>query len=707
MLKNNLSQSSNLYLQQHAHHPVHWQLWSDNLIPLAQKMNRPIILSIGYSACHWCHVMAHETFENPEIAKLMNENFISVKIDREEYPNLDILYQRALSILGIQGGWPLTIFTTPDGKPFWGGTYFSPYDHYNHPGFIKILTTIYQSWVQQADHIFQTAQALTDIIQKIDQIESGDGSFFANDQIYAMVTKFADYRDLTYGGIGGAPKFPQTQQFELLARYADKTTFNNKNSQSIFQWLDLSIHNICLGGLFDHIGGGFYRYATDNIWLIPHFEKMLYDNALLISFLQDYQPHNPVYQSCISETISWLNSEMRDSAGGFYSSLDADSENIEGKFYLWQQTEIEALLGKDAKSFLDFYHVTPEGNFPESEIQGANILNRLGEMIVPQPNHNLPEKKSPPIFRAETATSFALSRQILAKQRAQRIRPNRDEKILTDWNALMIIALSRASDRYQNKPWLQMACQAFTFICQKMSNNQTGLYHCFADGRAYIEAYLDDYAYMIMAALTLYNSTGENKFLEKALLWANFVKDNFNHQNGAYQFSNEKAGYTISYPITAQDNPTPSGNAILAKGFYRLAMATGNLEWQQLAENIFSTFKEKLTHDFPSMCGLLNAYLSNQNLYSFAIAGNAEEKAQIRNIILTSSLTDFMIAPLYENPEFYHSHEIVTKNPENNAGSLKIVICQKQQCLTPITNLHDFTNFIQTHSAKNKNDSAR
>src|SRR5215469_4910453 len=415
MDRNRLGDETSPYLLQHKDNPVHWRAWGEEALADAKAQDKPILLSVGYAACHWCHVMAHESFENPAIAGLMNDLYINIKVDREERPDLDAIYQHALALLGEQGGWPLTMFLSPDGEPFWGGTYFPPEPRWGRPGFAQVLQGIAQTFRAEHDKVEKNVLPLRDV-------------------------------DPLNGGIGTAPKFPQCGIFELLWRGW------KRSRQAPFRDAVLrTLTTICQGGIYDHLGGGFARYSVDARWLAPHFEKMLYDNAELIDLLTLVwqEVRDPLYAQRVAETIGWLEREMVTSSGGFASSLDADSEHEEGKFYVWSAAEIDSLLGDDSAVFKDFYDVSPDGNW-----EGHNILNRLDH---------------PALADEATETMLARCREKLFAVRIPRVRPGLDDKVLADWNGLMIAALAHAGLVFQRPDWLALAERGFAFVERDMA----------------------------------------------------------------------------------------------------------------------------------------------------------------------------------------------------------------------------------------------
>ncbi len=439
MDKNRLGEETSPYLLQHRDNPVHWQAWNEETLAAAKAADKPILLSVGYAACHWCHVMAHESFEDPEIAAAMNRLFVNIKVDREERPDLDQIYQHALSLMGEQGGWPLTMFLTPQGEPFWGGTYFPPDARWGRPGFPQVLEAISEAYAGKRDDVAKNVAVLREALQRLGQPQHGGA--IARAQLDPIAERLLRETDQIHGGIGTAPKFPQCGILELLWR-GWKRTGETAYRDAVMKALDA----MCQGGIYDHLGGGFARYSTDARWLAPHFEKMLYDNAELVDLLTLVwqEDRNPLYRQRVEETLGWVVREMRAPGGGFASSLDADSEHEEGKFYVWSAAEIDAVLGDRAALFKRFYDVTPAGNW-----EGRTILNRLD---------------SPALADAATEDELSRCRELLLRARAARVRPGWDDKVLADWNGLMIAAMANAGLVFERPDWLDTARAAFDFV---------------------------------------------------------------------------------------------------------------------------------------------------------------------------------------------------------------------------------------------------
>ena len=582
MDRNRLGEETSPYLLQHKDNPVHWQPWGAEALAAAKAQDKPILLSIGYAACHWCHVMAHESFENPEIAARMNDLFVNIKVDREERPDLDAIYQHALALMGEQGGWPLTMFLTPDGEPFWGGTYFPPEQRWGRPGFAQVLEAMSNAYAQKRDDVAKNVVALREALQKLGRPERGGG--IGRDVRDRIAERLLRESDQLHGGIGTAPKFPQTGVLELLWR-AWKRTGQAPYRDAVVKALDA----MSQGGIYDHLGGGFARYSTDARWLVPHFEKMLYDNAELVDLLTVVwqETKSPLYRERVDETLGWVSREMVTREGGFASSLDADSEHEEGKFYVWLEPEIDRVLGERAGLFKRFYDVTPEGNW-----EGKNILNRSGR----------PQRAD-----EETERELAACRARLLQAREKRVRPGWDDKVLTDWNGLMIAAMANAGTVYERPVWIETARCAFDFIRREMVVDDGRLLHSSRAGRARHPASVDDYANLCRAAVALHEATGDETFLSQARDWI-AVLDRYywDEAEGGYFFAAKDTEGLIARAKTAADSAVPAGNGTLVGVLTRLAILTGEEAYSRRAEAIVGTFSGEVARNFFPLATLLN-----------------------------------------------------------------------------------------------------
>src|SRR5574338_1123625 len=508
-MPNHLINETSPYLLQHAENPVDWYPWGEEAFEKARRENKPILLSIGYSACHWCHVMAHESFENEAIAQLMNEHFVNIKVDREERPDLDQIYMNAVQMMTHHGGWPMTVFLTPDGVPFYGGTYYPPQDRYNIPGFPRILLGVAEAYKERQDDIRETGASLITELRRLSETSGSDHPIEPEllDAAYAgMIRNY----DTVNGGFGGAPKFPAAMALEFLLR-----TYARTGNHDALQMVGHTCRKMAEGGIYDQIGGGFHRYSTDSKWLVPHFEKMLYDNALLpVVYIEAYQiTKDPEYLKVVTQTLDYTLREMTSHEGGFYSSQDADSEGEEGKYYVWKKSEIQKILGKDADLFCLYYDVTDGGNF-----EGHNILNNHIRTSTVAFQFGKSEDDVKNIIKESSEKLFA--------ERSKRIEPGKDEKSLTSWNALMISAFAKGYRISGTKKFLQASKNWIKFIEEKLTINSE-LLRTYKDGQGKLKAYLDDYAYFVNALLDVFEVEPLEKYIHLAIQHANYLIDHF------------------------------------------------------------------------------------------------------------------------------------------------------------------------------------
>jgi uncharacterized protein YyaL (SSP411 family) len=557
--RNLLGQETSPYLLQHAHNPVHWRAWSADALAEAKRRDCPILLSIGYAACHWCHVMAHESFEDPQTARLMNELFVNIKVDREERPDIDHIYMSALHALGQQGGWPLTMFLSPDGKPMIGGTYWPPEPRYGRPSFRQVLESVDSAWRTQRDHMERRGLTLADHLAKLSDSTAGPGVTPAD------LTRIGDALrsavDPIHGGLSGAPKFPNAPIF----RFFWNEMFR-RGDPAFGEALRAMLAAMNAGGIYDHLGGGYARYSTDAEWLVPHFEKMLYDNAQIIELLalvHSLWP-DPTFAERAHETVGWLMPEMR-VGDAFAASLDADQDGEEGLFYVWRDEEIDAALGESAARFKAAYDVTPEGNW-----EGRTVLRRIG-----------------PRGSAQEEAGLAASRAKLRASREARPKPGRDDKVLADWNGLTIAALARASAVFGEPEWLVLARAAFDFVMRSLRGPDGRLLHAWREGHPGARALLDDYAAMARAALALFEASGQPDDLEAARRLAREALELFGDgAGGFYLTAKDAADVPGARPRQTHDGATPSGVGLLAETFVRLWHLTDEPSWREAAEGL-------------------------------------------------------------------------------------------------------------------------
>jgi hypothetical protein len=583
MTSNRLERETSPYLLQHKDNPVHWWAWGPEALEEAKRTGKPILLSVGYAACHWCHVMAHESFEDDATARLMNDLFVNIKVDREERPDIDALYMAALHRIDSHGGWPLTMFLDSDAKPFWGGTYFPPTARYGKPSFQHVLREVARIFREERDKVDSNAAAIT---RSLAPDAGREGRVAIDDRVIAKVaSRLADAVDPVHGGLNGAPKFPQWNVFWLLwrsaIRHGDKAA-----RQAVITTLD----HICQGGIYDHLGGGFARYSVDERWLMPHFEKMLYDNALLLDLMSEVwrETQSPLLTVRMTETVAWLEREMIAEGGGFAASLDADSEGEEGKFYVWTLTEVMDVLGpEDGRRFAAAYDITEVGNF-----ESHNIPNRLLTMDVGTPDQE---------------AALSRSREKLLARRAGRIRPGWDDKVLADWNGLMIAALVNAARALDRPEWFTLAGRAFDFVATRMVR-EGRLVHAYRAGQAKAPATASDYANMTWAALRLFQATGEARFLDQARRWTDVLdRHHWFPDGGGYATVAEDTRDVIVRMVTAHDDATPNANAIQLTNLVHLYQLTGDSRYIERAEAIPDAFARDLSQSLFGHSGLVAA----------------------------------------------------------------------------------------------------
>lgn len=654
------------YLLQHKDNPVHWRSWSKQALEDAKRQDKPILLSVGYAACHWCHVMAHESFEDPATAKVMNELFINIKVDREERPDIDQIYMEALTRLGEQGGWPLTMFLTSDGEPFWGGTYFPNEAKYGRPAFVDVLTEIARAYRETPDKINNNKnQLLKALAPKPGTKTSTAFGAQALDDIAAGILPLFDKAS---GGVSGAPKFPQFPLLEFLWRAAART-----GRDDFKRAVTTTLTHICQGGIYDHLIGGMARYSVDTIWLVPHFEKMLYDNALLIKLLtlawQDTQ--DPLFKIRIEETIHWINVEMTSAQGGFAASLDADSEGVEGKFYVWTQDEIEEVLGAShAEQFAEIYGVSSQGNW-----EGVNILNRLHAL---EPGSDKDEQ------------ALAKNRIKLLEHRAKRIRPGLDDKILADWNGLMISAMANAALTFTRPDWLRTAQKCFHFISTEMTRDDL-LVHSYRAGQARHNATLEDYANMIEAALTLYETTAQRSYLKAAQVWANKVHSAYwDHADGGYFFTADYADDILIRMKAIRDDATPNANATMMANLTKLHFITGRKSYLETAETIFQIFAEQALSNGFYHATFFNAFellAASTQVVMITTGEQSQTAGTFLNEIYSLSIPARIISHHEASADLAPDHPAHGKTALE--GKPTLYICRGTTCSLPITDPQD------------------
>ena len=680
---NALGAETSPYLLQHRNNPVHWQPWSNAAFAAAKRDDKPVLLSVGYSACHWCHVMAHESFEDDGIAAAMNRDFINIKVDREERPDVDQIYQFALALLGEQGGWPLTMFLTPDREPFWGGTYFPPEDRWGRPGFPTVLDRIAAIYRQEGDKVRANADTLKSALAGLGVNQPGGP---VTRQAFLKIAEFLLGRmDSTHGGLTGAPKFPQCALFDLIWR-AWAETGNPQYRNAVLLLLD----RMSQGGIYDHLGGGYARYSTDIFWLAPHFEKMLYDNAQILELLAhawadtrpDSRPDSgpdsgpDLYRIRAEETVAWLTREMLIEGRAFASALDADSEGEEGKFYVWSRDEIEGLLGSDAAAFCEAYDVTANGNW-----EGKAILNRSQRPLLGDAAHE---------------AMLERCRAVLLQAREQRPRPGLDDKVLADWNGYMIHALALAGAVMDRPDWIDLAQSAFGFILDNMKlDGKSGgerLIHSWREGKGAHPATAEDYASLIRAALTLFEATGEDRYIEQAGRWTGTIDRHFfDPANGGYYLAADDVPGLLVRAKSVQDNATPSSNGLMVHNLVRLGFLTGETALLDRAEALVKAFSGELSRNALAAPLLVSGARLLETALQTVVVGPADApatKALVRAAWQAPAQTRVFrrIDPQDRLPD---GHPAQGKGLAD--GKPAAYICQGTTCSLPMTEPADLT----------------
>ncbi len=582
---NKLVNEKSPYLQQHAHNPVNWYPWGKEAFEKAEKEDKPIFLSIGYSTCHWCHVMEHESFEDTSVANLMNKYFVAIKVDREERPDIDNIYMTVCQMMTGHGGWPMTIIMTPDKKPFFAGTYLPKETRFGRIGLTELLGKVQQAWVEKRDEINNSANQITSYLKQTSFTEPGEK--LDKDILDKTFTAFADRFDKKYGGFGNKPKFPTPHNLMFLLRY-----WNRTNNPKALEIVKKTLDGMRNGGIFDHIGFGFHRYSIDEKWLVPHFEKMLYDQALLsMAYVEAFQAtHETPYKTTAEEVFNYVMRDMTDPTGGFYTAEDADSDGKEGKFYIWKAYEIDNLLGDDSKIFKDYYGVNENGNFTDEATKkqsDENILHITKSISQLSKKFNLSEN--------ELKQKLENGRGILFKVRDKRIHPFKDTKVLTDWNGLMIAALAKGGRVFNDVKYTKAAEKAANFIFDKLQKDSGELIHRYREGIVNIDGSLDDYAFFIWGLLELYETTFKAKYLEKAIQLSSVqIKHFWDSDKGGFFFSSNNAEKLLVRTKEVYDGAVPSGNSVALLNLLRLGRLTADIKYEKLASELSLTFSSKI-----------------------------------------------------------------------------------------------------------------
>ena len=671
---NRLAKESSPYLLQHKNNPVDWYPWGREAFDKAKELDRPIFLSIGYSTCHWCHVMAHESFEDEQVAQLLNENYISIKVDREELPEIDHVYMSVCQAMTGKGGWPLTIIMTPSKEPFFAGTYFSKTGRFGRPGMLELLPSISDAWKNKREDLLISAKKVNSFLMESNKKEIGedlDQSVLEN--AYAQ---FVSKYDKINGGFSTQPKFPSAHNLIYLLRYH----YMNGDTTSLMM-VENTLQKMRLGGIFDQIGYGFHRYSTDKEWLVPHFEKMLYDQAMLtMAYTEAYQiTQNQLYQNISEEILTYVDRDMTDKRGGFYSAEDADSEGEEGLFYLWTLQELQKITSKDDFSFLtDLYSLDSSGNFKDEatrQFTGKNIFHLK----------NLINDKSKSKQIKEINNN-------LFNIRKKRIHPLKDNKILTDWNGLMIVAYAKAGIAFNNKSFINTAEKSTQFILNNLTDNNGRLIKRYRNGVSGLDAHLDDYAFMIWGLLELYEATFKPSYLSEAISLNRIMVDEFWSDEGGFYLGSDKSEQLIVRSLTGYDGAIPSGNAIAAYNLLKLTRLTGEEKWAEMAQKLFKVFSNDIKNTPIGYTSTLSAFMFElskpKEIIIVGSGNNLETQAAltllrskyIPNKVMLFKDTDDKIQSLTPLAKWTSNHQMI-----NNKTTY--YICEDFSCKLPTNDI--------------------
>ena len=675
-MPNRLSGETSPYLLQHANNPVDWYPWGEEALQRAKDEDKPILLSIGYSACHWCHVMERESFENEAIAALMNEHFVSIKVDREERPDLDAVYMEAVQMLTGSGGWPMTVFLTPDGRPFYGGTYFPPVDRFNMPGFPRLLESVAHQYRDNKSEIERVTSQLTEQMGRTGQMPKGDSPLTV-ETLHQAYTTLATNFDYQNGGTGTAPKFPQAMNLEVLLRY-----YNHGYNERALEMVDLTLEKMAMGGIYDQIAGGFARYSTDTYWLVPHFEKMLYDNALLARlYLHAHQTTaRGMYRRIAEETLDYIMREMTGPEGGFYSATDADSEGEEGKFFVWSPAEIETVLGDESGIFSGFFGVTKSGNF-----EGKNILNISQKASEYSQHQGISLERLIDVVQRGKLALWA--------EREKRVHPLLDDKVLASWNGMMLRSFAEAGAALERQDYLDAAVRNANFLLETM-RPEGKLLRTYRAGQAKLPGYLEDYSFVADGLLALYEATFDQRWLDESISLADRMIELFwDDAVGGFYDTSAEHDQLVVRPRDVLDNAQPCGGSVATDVLLKLAVITGNEDYRVKAATPLRTLRE-LMGRAPAGTGhwiaTLDFYVSSPK--EVIIIGPRDDSA-------TTALMQIV------NGGFFPNKVLVGADSADDAGKYGLplleargmvdgkptaYVCQNYACQLPVTTPEEF-----------------
>lgn len=670
-MSNRLQESASPYLLQHKDNPVDWWQWQPEAFEEARRTNRPILLSIGYAACHWCHVMAHESFEDEATAAVMNELFVNIKVDREERPEVDQIYMSALQQLGAQGGWPMTMFLDSEGAPFWGGTYFPKEAKYGQPAFTDVLKTMANAYASGDPRITSNREALLSRLRQ--KARPAGQVVVGTNELDDVATRILGIMDDEHGGLQGSPKFPNTPFLELLWRAYERTGRERFRNAALH-----ALDGMSEGGIYDHVGGGYSRYSVDERWLVPHFEKMLYDNAQILDLLGLAYSETlaDLFRARAEETVGWLQREMLLEGGAFAASLDADSEGHEGRYYVWTLKQVlDALGAEDAEFFAKHYDIVPFGNW-----EGVSIPNRLKEV----------ERSGADDIR------LAMLRDKLLAVRTKRVPPGRDDKVLADWNGLMIAALANVAPRFGRPEWVELAAGAFRFIAESMTRNGR-LGHSWREGRLVFPGLASDYAAMIGAALALHQATGEAHYLKRALAWQAALETHHAAEDGGYYLTADDAEGLILRPDATADDAVTNPNALIARNLVRLATLTGDESYRARADRLFEGLLPRAAPQLYSHAGLLNALDTRLRAPEIVVVGAGDRAEALTDTARRLPRVDVTVQRVVDATTLPADHPAKAKALA--VDGVAAFVCAGAVCSLPVT---DTNRLVETALARDE-----
>ncbi|AJA49318.1 thioredoxin domain-containing protein [Clostridium pasteurianum DSM 525 = ATCC 6013] len=671
---NRLINEKSPYLLQHAHNPVDWYPWGEEAFNKADRENKPVFLSVGYSTCHWCHVMNRESFEDEEVAEILNKYFVAIKVDREERPDIDNIYMSVCQAITGSGGWPLTIIMTAEKKPFFAGTYLPKIEKYGQIGIIELLDKVNTMWIQKKDKLLESSNNIVDFLQNDTVDKKGKINEDIIDEAY---NSLKNAYDPVFGGFSDSPKFPIPHNLSFLLRY-----YKIKGDREALQMVENTLDSMYSGGIFDHIGFGFARYSVDSKWLVPHFEKMLYDNALLaIVYTETYQiTHKNRYKEIVQKIFDYTLRDMTNEDGGFYSAEDADSEGVEGKFYLWDKSEIENILEEDADLFNSYYNIKSKGNF-----EGRNIPNLIGEDLEELENE-------------ETKNKINRLREKLFNYREKRVHPHKDDKILTAWNGLMIAAMAYAGKVFKIEAYKKAAKKASDFILANLIDNRGRLLCRYRDGETGNVGFLDDYAFFVFGLIELYEATFEVHYLKKAVdLNGEMIKYFWDEENSGFFFYGKDSEELILKTKEIYDGALPSGNSVAAMNLIRLSRITGDVQLEEKVAEIFSLFSEKINKVPLGYINTISAFLTNTVPDIHIVIAGDKDDVNTKTLIDEINKRFLLFASVVFNDESDELSKLIPYIEDNKVVNNKATayVCKNKACLTPVNDVKEFMDLIE------------